>query len=413
MKTLYLDLSMGAAGDMLAAALIGLLEDPEKFIEDLNRIFSPRLNCSLEDCEKQGVMGKRFRVHIDGCEEGEEHTHAHEDEHHHHEHAHEHEHSTPFSINGIVDHLLMPQDVIDEVKAVYGLLAEAESEAHGVPVTEVHFHEVGALDAVADITAVCYAMWCLAPEKVVASTVNAGSGHVHCAHGILPVPAPATLNLLRDSIPYYGSGIDGELLTPTGAALIKHFVGEFGNSPVIIPEKISYGMGKRDYERVNAVRAVLGNEADTTKSVTEIEFNVDDMTGEELGFLTEELFESGALDVFTVPIYMKKNRPGVLVKVICGVDREGELVCVIFRHSSTLGVRVARKRRHTLERTAYSMENSDGEWTSVKHASGFGVNKLKAEYEPAAYIARETGRSLREVTREIEDEWKRLHPWEE
>ena len=320
MKTLYLDCGMGAAGDMLAAALIELLPDPEKFISEMNALEIPGVEFARETSVKCGITGTHLRVTVNGEEEGvhehhheEGHEHHHEGghEHHHeegHEHHHEgghehHHHSSMHEIEHIIEHLNLPEKVKRDILSVYALIAEAESHAHGLPVTEIHFHEVGTMDAIADITAVCLLMNKLSPDEVVVSPVHVGSGQVRCAHGILPVPAPATAYILRD-VPIYGGKIRGELCTPTGAALLKHFATRFGDMPIIRTETIGYGMGRKDFEAANCVRATLGETGNPSDTIVELSCNVDDMTAEAVGFAMERFFESGALEVYTVPIGM-------------------------------------------------------------------------------------------------------------
>ena len=262
MKTLYFDCGMGAAGDMLTAALLELLPDPDAFVAELNGLGIPGVEYIREKSVKCGITGTHMTVKVHGEEEGEHH-HDHDHEHHHdhehdHDHEHHHHHSGLHDIEHIVrDHLAVPDDVKEDIIAVDRLIAEAESAAHDRPVEEIHFHEVGTMDAIADVTAVCMLMRRLAPEKVVASPIHVGSGHVKCAHGILPVPAPATAYLLK-GIPMYGGGVSGELCTPTGAALLRYFVTDFGNMPVMRAEAIGYGMGKKDFATANCVRAFLG-----------------------------------------------------------------------------------------------------------------------------------------------------------
>ena len=190
-----------------------------------------------------------------------------------------------------------------DVLAVYGLIAEAESKAHGMPITDIHFHEVGTMDAVADVTAVCMLMEELHPEQVIVSPIHVGSGQVRCAHGILPVPAPATAHILQ-GCPTYGGQIRGELCTPTGAALLKYFATSFGSMPVMRTERIGYGMGKKDFEMANCVRVMLGESEEQTSDAFELECNVDDMTPEEIGFAMERLYEAGAAEVYTVAVGM-------------------------------------------------------------------------------------------------------------
>lgn len=286
MRTVYIDCGMGAAGDMLTGALIELLQEEERnaFVEEFNSLDIPGVEMSIAPSEKCGITGTHVTIRYNGAEEDEhmhdhhhEHDHEHEHDHHHdHEHGHEHmhhhahehvhadrthhshSHSGVSEIAHIVnDHLDLPDEVRKNILSVYGIIADAESKVHGKPVDEVHFHEVGTMDALADVTAVCMLMHRIAPERVIVSPVNTGSGTVHCAHGILPVPAPATANILI-GVPAYSNGIRSELCTPTGAALIRHFATEFGNMPVMVTECIGYGMGKKDFDTANCVRIMLG-----------------------------------------------------------------------------------------------------------------------------------------------------------
>ena len=302
-------------------------------------------------------------------------------------------------IRGIVSSLPIPTMVKLDILSVYQEIAEAESHVHGVPVDQIHFHEVGSLDAVADITAVCLLMQELDVDQVIASPVHVGSGSVRCAHGILPVPAPATAYLLRE-VPIYDGSIAGELCTPTGAALLKHFVTKFEAMPPMKVKAIGYGMGKKDFERANCVRAMLGETADPIGEILELSCNLDDMTGEALGFALERLLEAGALDAFTVPIGMKKSRPGVLLTVLCReADRE-TMVRLIFQHTTTLGIRESSCKRYTLERRVESINTPYG--TIRKKCSfGYGVRREKYEYEDLAKAAKENGVSLSELSERI------------
>ena len=405
MKILYLDCSMGAAGDMLAAALLELLPDPDAFVAELNGLGIPGVRFRREPAVKCGVTGTHLAVAVDGAEEESHDVHGHDHEHDHgHEHGHDHEHghghgrhhhSGMGDIAHIVrDHLALPEGVKDHVMAVYGLIAQAESQVHGVPVEEIHFHEVGTMDAVADITAVCLLMDRLAPDQVAASPVHVGGGQVRCAHGILPVPAPATARILRD-VPIYGGQIQGELCTPTGAALLKHFVSRFGHMPPMRPRAVGYGCGKKDFEAANCVRAMLGEDGDGDGEdrVCVLSCNLDDMTAEGVGFAMERLFAAGALDVYTVPIGMKKSRPGLLLEALCRPEDREALAEAMFRHTTTLGVRESVCRRHVLAR---ELETLDTPWGPVrrKTSGGYGVSRAKYEYEDLARIARERGIGL-------------------
>ena len=361
---------------------------------------------AAEQAEKCGILGTHVRVSIADVEEGEEaHDHGHHQEHdheHHHDHGHHHHHNDMHGIGHLVeDHMHLSEKVQRDVMNVYGLIAEAESHAHGVPVTQIHFHEVGEKDAVMDVTAVCLLMEKLGADRVVASPVHVGAGHVHCAHGILPVPAPATAYILKD-VPMYGGAVQGELCTPTGAALIKYFADEFGPMPVMRTSAIGYGMGKKDFPQANCVRAMLGETGGGTDEILELSCNLDDMTGEELGFAMDRLLEAGARDVFLSPIQMKKNRPGIMLHVLCLPEERETMVKAIFRHTTTLGVREARLSRCVMDREIAVRETAAGP-VRIKTGSGYGTARSKAEFDDLARIALEKGISLREARALIEE----------
>ena len=241
----------------------------------------------------------------------------------------------------------------------------------------------------------------LSPEQVIVSPVHVGSGHVRCAHGILPVPAPATAYILKD-IPIYGGGVKGELCTPTGAALLKHFAARFGDMPVMEVKSIGYGMGKNDFEAANCVRAMLGETKTSHNDVVELCCNLDDMTPEAVGFAMEILFEAGDLDVYTVPIGMKKSRPGILLCVMCKDSDKDNVLRLMFEHTSTLGIRENRSKRYTLTRTISTIDTPVGA-VRKKHSEGYGVIRNKYEYEDIARIAKERGINLKEVIKLIDD----------
>lgn len=506
MKTIYLECNMGAAGDMLAAALLELHPDRQGFINRLNDLGLPGVRFEAESSVKCGITGTHMRITVNGveeesydghehdhehndcehddhhhehdCEHGEyhhEHEHEHNHEHyehgnehsdhehinehhvhecneciegydhshcddncdHHHEHEHElghghehsehchehehehehehgehchehdncehtHEHEHTHShhhahyglkdIEHTVSHLNLPDKVRSDVLSVYRLIAEAESYAHGRPIDEIHFHEVGSLDAIADITAVCLLINELAPERIIASPIHVGCGQVRCAHGVLPVPAPATAWILKE-VPTYGGEVRGELCTPTGAALIKHFADEFGAQPAMRIRNIGYGCGKKNFEWANCIRAMLGETAMNRDSVVELSCNLDDMTPEAVGFAMERLFEAGALDVYTLPAGMKKNRPGILLTCICRHEQREEMVKTMFMHTTTLGIRESECNRYVLNRKVETLCTEYGS-IRVKKAEGWGVKREKLEYDDLAAIARKNGISL-------------------
>lgn len=395
MKTIYLDCSMGAAGDMLMAALYELLPEKEAFFEKMNALGLSGITLSAEPSVKCGITGTHMRVLVHGEEEGAAHAHTHG---HSHDNEHEHTHAGLHEIEHRISHLALSETVRENVLAVYRSIADAESRVHGVPVDEIHFHEVGSLDALADATGVCLLFEMLAPEQVLCSPVHVGSGQVRCAHGILPVPAPATARLL-EGIPVYGGSIRGELCTPTGAALLRRFVTRFGAMPPMCMEKCGYGMGAKDFEAANCVRAILGQTLASGGQITELACNLDDMTPEDVGFAMERLFEGGALDVYTTPVGMKKNRPGVLLTCMCRQDSVEEMVRLLFLHTTTLGIRASVCDRFTLSRRQYTVQTAQGD-VRIKESSGWGVCRRKPEYEDVARIARATGRSLEDVRSE-------------
>ena len=416
MKTLYLECNMGAAGDMLTAALLELHPDPSGVLAWLNGLGIPGTQITAEKAEKCGIRGTHAKVTVNGEEEesediheeacGHDHDHGHDHEHeHHHDHDHGHGHHAHHhlgDIQEIVAGLTLPEKVRRDIMNVYGLIAEAEAHVHGTTPDQIHFHEVGTMDAVMDVAAVCLLLYELAPDKITASPVHVGCGEVRCAHGVLPVPAPATAYLLR-GIPSYGGAVRGELCTPTGAALLRYFVEEYGEQPVMRTEKIGYGMGKKDFPRANCIRAMLGETAEAGDRILELRCNLDDMTGEDLGYCTEQLFQAGARDVFTTAIGMKKGRPGVLLTVICDPEHRDRMLQVLFRETTTLGVMETSCSRYILRRTEETVSTSFGE-IRVKTSEGFGVKRKKAEYDDLKKIAEQSGRSLRDVREAVEKE---------
>ena len=471
MKLLYLDCGMGAAGDMLGAALAELLPDDARdaFTSDLNAAGIPGVHVSLDPSVKCGITGTHLTVTVNGTEEKEGgHSHSHEHNHHDHHHDHQHDHAHDHShshdhqhshshdhhhdhshrslhdIHHIIDDLKLPEAVRTDILAVYRLIAEAESKAHDKPVSEIHFHEVGTMDAIADIASVCLLLHKLAPDQIIASPIHVGSGQVKCAHGILPVPAPATAYILKN-IPIYSGSIQGELCTPTGAALLKHFVTRFDQMPLMTPASTGYGMGTKDFPAANCVRAILGEsfaenqdailgesfaenqpeqpacspatpapeEAAITETICELSCNVDDMTGEDIAFAIETFLQNGALDAFTVPCTMKKGRPGVLVTVLCKDPDQKQMTKLILQHTTTLGVRSAIKKRWVLSRTESETVIPDDMLANVtapnikttgndctirsKTSTGFGITRNKYEHDDLEKIARTYGLTLAQV----------------
>lgn len=437
MKTLYLECNMGAAGDMLMSALLELHPNPPQFLERMNGLGLPGVVLTAGPSVKCGITGTHVSVTVNGEEEQSvdaphhhamegEHPHLHHHEHHHHDHEHHHDHvhshhhehghhhthsqeqehhhhhTGPGEIAALINGLDLPEQVKSDAKAVYDLIAQAESHAHGRPVTDIHFHEVGTLDAVADVVGVCLLIYDLAPEQILASPVHVGSGQVRCAHGVMPVPAPATAFLLR-GVPTYGGQVQGELCTPTGAALLRHFVTSYGPQPMMRVDQIGYGMGTKEFESANCVRAFWGEtEEQNRDTVAELRCNLDDMTPEAVAFAGEILLEAGALDVFTTPIQMKKGRPGVLLTLLCRQEDREKMVRLLFQHTTTLGIRETLCGRSVLEREVETVDTPLGA-VRRKTARGWDVERSKWEYEDLARIARAENLSLAEVERTLNE----------
>ena len=402
---------MGAAGDMLAGALVSLLskEEQESFIKMINNIGVDGVKVSLSDDAKCGIVGKHFKVEIDGVEEHShdvhehEHHHEHEQEHgHHHEHHHHGKGPFPKELEAVAEKLDCPNDI----QKVYELLAEAEAKVHGKYVSEIHFHEVGMKDALIDIASVVYLMNKLKVDKVVVSPVNVGFGKVKCAHGILPVPAPATAELVK-GIPTYAGRFEGELLTPTGAALLKYYADEFSYQPLMNVIKCGYGTGNKNFESANVVKAVLGEVIDEliSENVIELNCNVDDMSAEDMAYAAKVLIENGAKDAFVTPVIMKKGRSGMLLTVLCSAIDKERFVSLIFKHTSTIGIRVKETERIILNRHEETVHTKLGD-VRVKYSEGYGVKREKPEFEDLRKLAEENNISVAEARKIFYDIYK-------
>ena len=457
MKTLYLECNMGAAGDMLMAALYELLDDQPAFLQKMQELGLHGVQVTAEPAKTCGIAGTHMRVTVHGEEEHEhehdhhhdhhhddheqkhhhhhhdDHDHEHHHDHHHgdhdhhhdhhhddhdhehhhhhddhehkhhheHEHGHHHHHATPGHIAAVIDGLNLPDAVKQHARAVYDAIAQAEAKAHGCPVGDVHYHEVGALDAVADVTGVCYAMYLLGVDRVVVSPIHVGSGTVRCAHGVMPVPAPATANLLA-GVPVYGGSVQGELCTPTGAALLTHFADAFEKMPVMRTQKVGIGIGTKQFEeQANCVRAFLGEtEAQTNGTITELVCNLDDMTAEALALACEQLLAAGALDVYTVPGTMKKGRAGQVLTVLCEDKDTAHMAEQVLALTTTNGLRVRRCEKYFLQPSVREVSTAWGQ-VRVKVAESFGITHAKPEFEDVATIARNTGLSYDAVAQAV------------
>lgn len=388
MKTLYLECNMGCSGDMLLGALFELLPDPQRWLDAFHQAGIPGVRLEIAPCLKCGIHATQASVRIDGALEEAPSSH--------------HSHRHLGDITALIRSLQIPASVRDNALTVYQLLAQAESQVHQQPMDHIHFHEVGSLDAVADIVGVCLLLEQLQPDQIIASPVVAGTGTVHCAHGILPVPAPATAQLLQ-GIPWHSGPLPGELCTPTGAALLKHFVQRFGESPVMNVEAIGTGAGHKDFPQANVLRAFWGDEVHSSSSaplVTELRCNLDDMTGEALGFAIETLWAAHPLDVYTIPVQMKKSRPGVMLCVLCRPEERERFAQLLLRYTTTAGVRCHTEERYVLQ-VSFTQEETPYGMIRIKHYTGYGVEKAKPEFADLAAAADRHDVTIDEVRRHL------------
>ncbi len=440
MKTLFFQPVMGAAGDMINACLYDLLEPKQQkaYLKMMNSLNLTDTEIRARKGESGGIAGIRMEVLVGGKEEDdllrhEEcschhdhhdvhdhgdhhhhpnahhsdpedsstahpqhfHDHDHHGEHHPDHHFHHHAHASLAEILQRIEKMPLSDEVRNNAAEIYRSLAEAESRAHGKPADQIHFHEVGTADALADIIGCCLLIEMIHPKRILSSPVCTGFGTVECAHGRLPVPAPAASWLL-EGIPVFAGPAEGEMCTPTGAALLRHFVEDFEQMPACRYEKIGCGLGKREFRgQVSLLRCFLCDET-ADEQIAELDCNLDDMTGEQISFAMEKLFEAGAKDVFTTAVGMKKSRPGILLSVICSLDDRCRIAETIFRYTTTLGIREKVLKRYLLDRHESVLHSGAGE-VRLKTASGYGASRAKFEYEDLRRIAIEQDVSLSEA----------------
>lgn len=379
MRTLYFDCAAGASGDMILGALVGAGADPHQLIDQLKLLGVENYQVSFSQVDRCNLSATRATVEI-----GPEHSHRH-----------------LADLLKIIDDSQLNTSVKDRASRVFSLLAEAESEVHNVPVERIHFHEVGALDAIIDIVGACVGFELLGIERFVCSPLHVGSGTVEIAHGRFPVPPPAVLSLLRDA-PIYSTEVKGELVTPTGAAIIKALTQEFGPLPPMLVSSVGYGAGAREYKDFpNALRVVIGETTDVPVEDVErlvmLETNIDDMSSQVFGYVMDKAFELGALDCYFTPVQMKKNRPGTLVSILCEPARQTTLCEMLLVETTTLGVRSYEVDRVALQRAIVTVETPYGA-IDIKEASIDGrLLRAMPEYEQCRKAAQEAGATLHEV----------------
>jgi len=376
---------MGIAGDMLMSALWDLIEDKIKVLKEINNFSLPYTDIAFDKVTSCSISGFRAKVIIDGQQEGDYETYKY--------------HRNLGAVNDIIDTLSVSEKIKTASKQVYRIIAEAESKVHNQSVEQVHFHEVGMLDAIADVVLCNFLIDKLQIDKIIVSPINVGNGTVKCAHGILPVPAPATADILI-SVPYYKSDIQSELCTPTGAALVKYHADTFGNMPSMTVHKVGYGFGKKEFDTANCVRAFIGQSNDLSDKITELACNIDDMTGEEIAYAADLLMKNGAADVTTQPVFMKKGRCGFILRVMCKEENKKNIIELIFKHTSTIGIREYVCERFILDRDVKTVSTPLGD-VRVKYSSGYHCDKVKIESDDIISIAERTEKSISEIKKII------------
>lgn len=381
MKTLYIDCDMGVSGEMLAGALLDLMPNKSAFLENLNAFQIPGVVFSADHNKNYGVVGTQFLVDTSGTQKKD--TLYDNCEHMRHD------------WKSVLTRLAIPEKVKRDAQSVLTLVSEAESCVYGRTSTEPNFREVDFLSAFAEVITVCLLLHQLAPEQIFASSVAVGQGTLDSPRGVLPVPTPATAHILRN-VPVCGGQNAGERCTLIGAALLKHFIMSFVPLPTMKISQIGYGIGAADGASPKFTRVMLGEMDSSGDDVLELSCNVDDMTGEQVGFALEQFLRSGALDAHTEAISMKKSRPAVKICVICREREKQTMISQMFRHTTTLGIREMRYKRYTLHREIRQIETPYGV-VRRKDSSGYGVSRSKYEYEDLARIAREKNLSIDDV----------------
>ena len=423
-RVLYLDCFSGAAGDMIAGALIDAGVPFDALTRVVDSLGLEGVRVTHDRVDRSGIGAAKFRVETgghDAPDHDHDHTHAHG---HDHTHGHDHHHHRSLSqILRIIERSSLSTSAQERAGRLFRRLAEVEAGIHQMPVEEVHLHEVGAVDSIVDIVTAVWALEWLAPARVVVSPLNVGSGTVRCAHGEMPVPAPATAVLLAGA-PTYAAGPSVELTTPTGALIVREYADAFGPMPAMRVDRIGYGAGDRDLPgRPNVLRALVGEpvgaetgaaaspaldataDAEGLERVVVLECQIDDMNPQIYGVLMDRLIAAGALDVFYTPIQMKKNRPGTLVTVIARPPQRAALAGILFAESTTIGVRVTETLRERLDREVVTVESPLGA-ARVKVARRHGgVLNAAPEFEDCVRLAAEHGLAVKDVQAIVVKAW--------
>lgn len=381
MKVIYFDCFSGASGNMILGALIDTGIDAEKFKEELRKLNLAGYDIDISKKVNKGISGTHVKIKV-----GDDHSHR-----------------GLKDIIKILDDSDLKERVIDKSKKIFSRLAEVEAKIHNKTVDEIHFHEVGAVDSIIDIVGSAIALDLIGIDKIVSSKIHVGTGTLKCAHGILPVPAPATLELLK-GVPVYSTGIESELVTPTGAAIITTLCEEYGSIPEMKILETGFGMGDKDLGIPNFLRIVIGDDSKelSQDTIQLIETNIDDMNPEFYEHVMERLFENGAKDVFMTQVIMKKNRPAVVLSVMTEPRKIDEMIDIIFNETSTLGVRISEvKKRMVASREIIKVNTSWGKVGVKVRSLGEGQKSFAPEYEDCRRIAKEFNIPISNVFDEV------------
>lgn len=403
MRTLYFDCFSGISGDMTVGALLDLGVPSEHLISNLGKLgISDEYEIKIKKVLKNGIEGTDFDVHLNAHHHEHNHNHSQDHGHNHdhnhgeeHVHTHTHHHGRNlFDIEGLIDKSTLNSNIKKISKDIFKIVAEAEAKVHGKGIYDVHFHEVGAVDSIVDIVGTAICIDYLRVDRVISSPINTGKGFVKCEHGVIPVPAPATLNILKD-IPIYCDEREFELTTPTGAAIIRALAVDFRSLPEFKVKAVGYGCGKRNTDIPNVLRVMLGENKGEEYVI--LEATIDDMNPQIYGFLMDKLFDTGAKDVYYTPVYMKKNRPGIVVTITSPVSKEEEIKKLMFRESTTIGIRRFKIERTELDREFKTVKMDSGEVNfKVSSYKGEVVN-TSPEYEDIKKISLELNMPYKEV----------------
>lgn len=384
MNVLYFDCFSGISGDMILGALVDAGLNIDDLSKELEKLHLDGYTISAEKKTVKGITGTKVDVNA----------------------GHEHHHRGLDAINKILDESDLSKSVIEKTKAIFRRLGEAEAKIHNKTVDEIHFHEVGAIDAIVDITGAVVGMEMLGIDKVYSSKLHVGSGTVECAHGTLPLPAPATMELLKN-VPIYSTGIEKELVTPTGAAIVTTLADGYGGLPAMRIEKIGFGFGSYELARPNFLRVAIGQAEDVshTDTTTLIETNIDDMNPQYYDHIMEVLFNAGAKDVFLTPIIMKKNRPGIILSVLTTQNKIEELSDIIFNETTTLGVRISNLlKRKILSREIISVDTSLGKVRVKVRTINESRKMITPEYDDCKVLAKKLSKPIQQISEIIKRE---------